>query len=304
MPKETTVFRRTVLAIAVLASFALALPAPAFAQQGNSPMPTPTKSGYVPVEGGKVWYATYGEGAPLVLLHGGLVTNDAWGPTIPALSAGHTVIAIELQGHGHTGPLDRPMSFAAMADDVAAVIRSLGYDKADVLGYSMGGDTALRLAIDHPEVVDRLILVSTPFAFAGWHDYNQQGMRSMNVGMAEGMKQTPLYGLFAAANPDPETNWPKLIEQMGGYMGKDYDWSAEIGNIKAPTMLVYADWDAVRTSHVAKFFELLGGGLQDAQWDKSGMNQNRLAIIPGETHYTIGSSPRLAETALGFLDAE
>ena len=87
-------------------------------------------------------------------------------------------------------------------------------------------------------------------------------------------------------------------------MGKDYDFSADVPNLKVPTQLVYGDWDAVRTSHAAKFFELLGGGLQDALWDSSGMNQNRLAILPGETHYTIGMSPKLAETVLGFIDQQ
>lgn len=267
-------------------------------------MPEPATSGYVPVEGGKVWYETFGIGEPLVLLHGGLMTNEAWGPILPALAADHEVIAIELQGHGHTGPIERPMSYEAMAADVAAVIEALGYDSVDVVGYSMGGSTGLRLALDRPELVDRLVIASAPYAFSGWHDYNQQGMRGMNVSQAEAMMQSPLYEFFAAANPDPATNWPKLIEQMGGYMGRDYDWSAEIPGLRVPTMLVYGDWDAVRTSHAARFFELLGGGLQDAQWDASGMNQNRLAILPGVTHYTMMTEPRLAETALAFLDAE
>ena len=296
--------RRTVLAIAVVASFALALPvASSTAQEGSATMPTPTKSGYVPVTGGKVYYASYGEGAPLVLLHGGLMTIEAFGPVLPALAATREVIAIEAQGHGRTGPLDRPMSFENMAADVAAIIRSLGYDKVDVVGYSMGGTIGLRLALDHPELVNRLVVASAPYAFAGWHDYNQQGMRALNAGLAEGMKGTPLYEGFAAVNPDPATNFPKLLDQMT-YMGKDYDYSAEIPNLKVPTQLVYGDWDAVRTSHAAKFFELLGGGLQDAQWDGSGMNRNRLAILPGITHYTMMTSPRLAETALAFLDAE
>ncbi len=266
-------------------------------------MPTPTKSGYVPVNGGKVYYATYGEGSPLVLLHGGLMTIENFGPVIPALAATHEVIAVEAQGHGRTGPLDRTMSFANMAADVAEVIKSLGYDKVDVVGYSMGGTIGLRLALDHPELVDRLVIASAPYAFSGWHDYNQQGMRGLNASLAEGMKGTPLYESFAAVNPDPETNFSKLLDQMG-YMGKDYDWSAEIPNLKVPTQLIVGDWDAVRTSHTAKFFELLGGGLQDAMWDGSGMNQNRLAILPGVTHYTMMTSPKLAETALSFIEQE
>ena len=296
--------RRTVLAIAVLASFALAAPVTSsIAQEGSTPMTTPTKSGYVPVNGGKVYYATYGQGAPLVLLHGGLMTIETFGPVLPLLAETREVIAVEAQGHGRTGPLDRPMSFDNMAADVAEVIKSLGYDKVDVVGYSMGGTIGLRLALAHPELVNKLVIASAPFAYSGWHDYNQQGMRGLNASLAEGMKGTPLYEAFAAVNPDPATNFPKLLDQMQ-YMGKDYDFSTDVPNLKVPTQLVYGDWDAVRTSHAAKFFELLGGGLQDALWDSSGMNQNRLAILPGITHYTMMTSPKLAETALSFIDAK
>ena len=296
--------RRTVLAIAVLASFALAAPVTSStAQEGSTPMTTPTKSGYVPVNGGKVYYATYGQGAPLVLLHGGLMTIETFGPVLPLLAETREVIAVEAQGHGRTGPLDRPMSFDNMAADVAEVIKSLGYDKVDVVGYSMGGTIGLRLALAHPELVNKLVIASAPFAYSGWHDYNQQGMRGLNASLAEGMKGTPLYEAFAAVNSDPATNFPKLLDQMQ-YMGKDYDFSTDVPNLKVPTQLVYGDWDAVRTSHAAKFFELLGGGLQDALWDSSGMNQNRLAILPGITHYTMMTSPKLVEAALSFIDAK
>jgi len=295
-------FRRVVLTLAILTGFAATQPA--IAQQGTQEMPDPIQSGYVPVQGGQVWYATYGSGEPLVLLHGGLMTIDDFGPVLETLAQSREVIAIEAQGHGHTGPLDRPMSFDAMAEDVAAVIAALGHDSVDVVGYSMGGTIGLRLALAHPELVDRLVIASAPFAFVGWHDYNQQGMGSLSASAAEGMKGTPLYESFAAVNPDPEVNFPKLLDQMGGYMGKDYDYSAEIPNLNVPTQLIYGDWDAVRTSHVAKFFELLGGGLQDALWDGSGMNQNRLAILPGVTHYTMMNSAQMAEVALGFVDQE
>ena len=163
--------------------------------------------------------------------------------------------------------------------------------------------SGLRLALAHPELVNKLVIASAPYAFAGWHDYNQQGMRGLNASQFEMMKPSPLYQLFAAVNPDPEVNFPKLLDQMQ-YMGKDYDYAADVPNLKVPTQLVYGDWDAVRTSHAARFFELLGGGLQDALWDGSGMNQNRLAILPGVTHYTMMTSPQLVETALAFIDAK
>jgi pimeloyl-ACP methyl ester carboxylesterase len=195
------------------------------------------------------------------------------------------------------------MSFEAMAADVAEVVRALGHDKADVVGYSMGGTIGLRLALDHPALVQRLVIASAPYAFAGWHDYNQQGMRALNAAAVPSMVGSPLYESFAAVNPDPEANFPRLLDQMA-YMGRDYDWSAEIPGLAIPTQLIYGDWDAVRTSHAARFFELLGGGLQDALWDSSGMNHNRLAILPGVTHYTMMTEPKLATTALDFLDAK
>src|SRR5690606_20913799 len=131
--------------------------------------------------------------APLVLLHGGLMTIETFGPVLDTLAATRQVIAIEHQGHGRTGPLDRPISFAAMAADVAAVLKSLGLGEVDVLGYSMGGTIALRLALDHPALVKKVALASTPFAFAGWHDYNQQGMRGLSAAAAPMMVGTPLY---------------------------------------------------------------------------------------------------------------
>jgi pimeloyl-ACP methyl ester carboxylesterase len=292
-------FRRTLLTLAA-AAFTSTLISATKAQQGASPMPTPTKSGYVPVNGGKVYYAVYGQGAPLVLLHGGLMTIETFGPVLEKFAASRQVIAIEAQGHGRTGPLDRRMTFANMAADVAEVITSLGLGPVDVVGYSMGGTIGLRLALDRPELVKKLVIASSVYAFAGWHDYNQQGMRGLNAAAAPMMVGTPLYQAFAAVNPDPETNFPKLLDQMQ-YMGQDYDWSAEIGNLKAPTQLIVGDWDAVRTSHTAKFWELLGGGLQDALWDGSGMNQNRLAILPGVTHYTMMNEPKMVDTALAFL---
>ncbi|NJM81263.1 MAG: alpha/beta hydrolase [Tabrizicola sp.] len=265
-------------------------------------LPTPSKSGYAPVNGVEVYYAIYGEGDPIVLLHGGLATLDMFGPNVALLAEAHQVVAIDLQGHGHTLPFDRPMRYETMADDVAGVIQFLGFEKADIMGYSLGSGTAMRVAIQHPEVVDRLVLVSAPYAWTGWHDYNQQGMRSMTPDMAESMKGSPLYESYAAVAPDAN-NFPILIGQVAEMMSHDFDWSAEVKRIEAPTLLMFADWDAVRTSHIASFFELLGGGLQDAQWDGSAMNANRLAIIPSATHYNIFADTRPGEAAIAFIDA-
>ena len=293
--------RRTLLAIATMAGLTLALPANA--QSEGLAMPTPTAAGYAPTNGVEVYYASYGEGSPIVLLHGGLMSGSSWAPIIDTLVENHQVVTIDLQAHGHTLPFDRPMTFEAMADDVAGVIDYLKLGKPAVIGYSMGATTALRLAIQHPDKLSKLVHVSAPYNFAeGWHDYNYQGMHAMSSALAEGMMQSPMYATYAAEAPDAK-NFPVLLDKIGDMMRAGFDYSAEVKELKVPTMLVYADWDAVRTSHAAKFFELLGGGVQDAGWDGANMNQNRLAIIPGLTHYTM-VSPQLAATALGFIDAQ
>lgn len=276
------------------------------AQEPAMHLPAPSKSGYAPVNGVEIFYAIYGEGKPLVLLHGGFEHHEMFGPNLAALAENHTVIGVDLQGHGRTPPFDREMTFDAMAADIAELIRHLGYAKADLVGYSLGGRVALRTALDHPEVVERLVLVSTPFAFSGWHDFNAQGMRGMAAASdqaAEGMKQTPLYQAYVAVAPDPD-KWPKTVAQTAALVGADYDWSAEVPRIAAPTLLVVGDWDSVRIGHATRFFELLGGGAQDAGWDGAGMNQNRLAVIPSATHYSIGGDPRLAQSVIPFLDTE
>ncbi len=298
-------FVKTAAALSALTVLPKAVLATQTQTQEGSIMTTRPTSGYAPVNGIDLYYEIHGTGKPLILLHGGFGAIEMFGSNLAALAAGRQVIGVDLQGHGRTTPADRPMTFANLATDIAELVTWLGYDRADVMGYSLGGATALRTAIDHPEIVDRLILTSTPYAFSGWHDLNQQGMKGMaaNPGAAVGpMKQTPMYQLYTTLMPDAEANWPRTIAQTAALVGQEFDWSADIGKLATPTMLVAGDWDAVRTAHVAAFFELLGGGKQDANWDGSGMNKNRLAVIPGATHYTIFTDPRLASAAAAFLD--
>jgi pimeloyl-ACP methyl ester carboxylesterase len=273
--------------------------------EGSLAMPTRPQSGYAPVNGVEIYYELHGSGRPLVLLHGGFGSIEMFAPVLSALAAGRQVIGVDLQGHGRTLPFDRPMSFVAMATDVAELIKWLGHETADVMGYSLGGATALRLAIDHPEVVGRLVLTSVPYAFSGWHDYNQQGMKGLAAApeqAVEPMRQAPMYHAYAQLMPDAETNWPKTIAQTARLVGRDFDWSEQVKKLTSPTLLVVGDWDSVRIGHATAFFELLGGGRQDGGWDGSGMNTNRFAVLPGATHYTIFSDPRLATTTAAFLD--
>jgi pimeloyl-ACP methyl ester carboxylesterase len=189
-----------------------------------------------------------------------------------------------------------------MADDVAALIEHLGFGEADVMGYSLGGGVALQTAIRHPEAVRKLVVVSTTFKRDGWYPEVLAGMGQMGPDAAEPMKQTPMYGLYAAVAPRPE-DWPLLLTKLGELLRRDYDWSKDVEAIKAPTMIVVGDADSVRTAHAVQFFELLGGGKADAGWDGAGMPNARLAVLPATTHYDIFSSPALASTVAPFLDA-
>jgi pimeloyl-ACP methyl ester carboxylesterase len=263
---------------------------------------TAPQTGYAPVNGLRLYYELYGSGKPLVLLHGGLGAIEMFGGVLPALAAGRRVIAVDLQAHGRTADVDRPLRFELLADDVAALLQHLRIQRADVMGYSLGGGTALQTAIRHPDAIDRLVLVSTPFARAGWYPDILAGQAQLGPQAAEPMKQTPLYQLYAGLAPRPE-DWPVLLTKLGELLAQDYDWSQDVAALQAPTLLVYGDADAVATSHAVAFFRLLGGGQRDAGFDRSGMSNARLAILPGTTHYDIFAAPALAAVVAPFLDA-
>ena len=255
-----------------------------------------TKGNYAEVNGIELYYEVHGEGDPLVLLHGGVGASEMFGANLPGLAKARQVIAVHLQAHGHTADIDRPMTFEAMADDIAALIPHLGFEQADVMGWSLGGSVALQTAIRHPETVRKLVLVSMPFKRDGWYPEVLAGMSQTSPETAD-MTQSPLYDLY------PNTDWRALLTKLPELLRQDYDWSEDVEKIKARTMLVYADADAVRTEHIMEFFGLLGGGKRDAGLDGSGRPGNWLAIVPGVTHYDIGSSPALASVVTPVLDA-
>lgn len=262
------------------------------------------RSGYAPVNGINYYYEIHGQGEPLLLLHGGLFTIDMFGPVLPELAKTRSVIAVELQGHGHTALGERKIDLPNMGDDMAGVLDKLGYKQVDVLGYSLGGGVALRLAIQHPEKVRRLALASTIYAAPnGFYPEMLPQQAQVGAGMAQFMKDSPLYLMYAKVAPRPE-DFPKLLDQMGAWMRKSYDWSDEVRKLTMPVMLVYADSDMISPEHIVRFYQMLGGGLRDAGWQREHMSHNRLAILPNLTHYEIGSSPRLASTVLPFLDGK
>jgi pimeloyl-ACP methyl ester carboxylesterase len=248
-----------------------------------------------------MYYEIHGNGAPLVLVHGGLGSTDLFAELMPQLASNREVIAVDLQGHGRTADIDRPMSFQALADDVAALTRHLGIQKADVMGYSLGGIVALPTAIQHPELVNHLVIVSSTFSRDGWYPEIVAAMSSMSASTAEQMKQIPLYKNYVSVAPRPQ-DWPILCEKLGTMARQDYNWSSEVARIKAPVLLAFGDADAVSTAHAVEYFELVGGGKRDGGWDGSGMSNTQLTVLPGVTHYTVLQSPLLVPIVGRFLD--
>ena len=258
---------------------------------------------YAAVNGIRLGYQVFGEGKPLILLHGGFGSVEMFGPNVAALAAGRQVIGVDLQSHGRTPSTERPMRFETMADDIAALIAHLGLAKANVMGFSFGGGVALRTAIQHPAVVERLVLVSSPFKRAGWHPEMSAAMAQMGPEVAEPMKQTPMYEVYREVAPRVE-DWPILATQLTALLKLEYDWTEEVRNLPMPVMIVMGDADGLPPRHAVEFYELLGGGKRDAVWDRSGMTRHRLAILPGLTHYDIDVAPALAATVATFLDEE
>ncbi len=261
-----------------------------------------TRGSYAEVNGVRMYYEVHGAGRPVILLHGGLGAIEMFGEVLPLLAEDRQVVAVDLQAHGRTADVSRPLGYGTMADDVAALIEHLGLERADLMGYSLGGGVALQTAIRHPEAVRKLVVVSTPFRRDGWYPEVLAGMGQMGPEAAEPMKATPMYALYSSVAPRPD-DWPVLLTKLGALLGQDYDWSGDVAAMGTPTLIVVGDADSVRTSHAVEFFELLGGGKQDAGWDGSGMPDSRLAILPATTHHDIYSSPTLATTVAPFLDA-
>lgn len=300
--------RTLLFAIPALAAALLASPATTNAEEPamtteTKTLPKPEKSGLLPIDGLNYYYAVYGKGEPLLLLHGGLGTIDMFAPILPRLAEHRTVIAVDLQGHGRTALGERPFGLEAIGDDMAAIVKALGYDKVDVMGYSLGGGVAFRMAVQHPEAVRRLVLVSTGYAADGFYAEMRGQQAQVSAAAADFMKDTPMYKSYIAVAPHPQ-DFPKLLDALGNFMRKDYDYSADVAKLKMPVMLVYGDSDMYRPEHEIKFYQMLGGGLKDAGWMRENLSQNRLAILPNRTHYDVFFAPELTAAALPFLDGE
>ena len=295
--------------IAMFATVAASFAAPTMVQAHEEKtameitIPKPAKTGHAAVNGVNYYYAVYGKGEPLLLLHGGLGQIEMFGPNLAKLAQTRQVIGVDLHGHGRTPLGKREVSIVDMGNDMAGVLEQLGYNRVDVLGYSMGGGVGFQFAAQHPQMVRRLALVSAGYARDGFYPEMLPMQAAVGAAMAEQMKETPMYKSYVAIAPNPE-EFPKLLDQMGALMRKPYDFSADAKKLTMPVMLIFGDSDMYRPEHVMKFYQLLGGGLKDAGWQREHMSQNRLAILPNVTHYEIGLAPEMVTTALPFLDGQ
>ena len=260
---------------------------------------------YAEVNGINLYYETHGSGRPLVLLHGGLMSGETFGAVLPLLAERHQVIAVDLQGHGRTADIDRPIDVRLMAGDVAALIDHLRLATPDVVGYSLGGGVALHTAAKHPAKVRRLVMVSANLRPDAIYPEMRVQQGQVNAAAAEFMKETPMYQLYQRVAPRPE-DFPRLLTKIGESMAKDYDYSDEVRGLRMPTMVVAADADMAPPSHYVEVFNLLDGGLRDGGWMGEGRPKggHALAILPGLTHYNIGNSPLLAAVTLAFLEEQ
>ena len=284
----------------LLILIALSLFSACYAQDNQATTPQPVKTGYADVNGLHMYYEIYGQGEPLILMHGGFGSTSMFAPIMSMLSQKRQVIAIDLQAHGRTADIDRPMTFDAMSDDIVALIKFFKLTKADIMGYSIGGGVALYTVIKHPEVVRKAVIVSAPFKRKGEYPDLLAQQDQMGPQAAEFLKQLPIYPVYAQIAPRP-ADWPRLVTKLAQLIQKDYDWSADVKNIKTPLLLVCGDADLFPPSHAAEFYALLGGGLKDAGWDGKARPQSQLAILPNTTHYNIFTNPALATTVNEFL---
>src|SRR5579863_3137668 len=259
----------------------------------------PASCGYAAVNGIKLYHEIYGQGDPLVLIHGGLTTIDQMQGWVQPLARTQQVIAVEMQGHGRSADTDRPMNFTVMGDDIAALLDHLRVPSADLVGHSFGGASALRAAIQHPDKVRRLVVISSPAARSGWFPEARLGMSQVSAAMAENMMRTPT-GQFSLGWPEPQ-RFPKFLDKMGRTLSEDYDWSKDIAKLPMPVLLVFADNDSISQSHIAEFFALLGGGVREPGWLNTQLSQSRLAVVPGYSHYNLLSSPEVPQIVGKFL---
>ena len=263
--------------------------------QSNAQQGKPISSGYALVNGIKVYYEVYGEGKPIILLHGAYMTIETnWGQLIPELSKTRKVIAIELQGHGHTPFSDRKLSRVTLASDVEGVMDYLKIDSADVVGYIFGGSVAYQLAIQNPKRLRKLVIISSTYKSSGWMPEINNAFKSMKP---ELFTNTPMQAAYDAVAPD-KTKWTKFLEQMIALAGQPYNMGeTNIAKITSPVLLISGDNDGLDKIELIKTYQLLGGAVCA---DFGAMPKSQLAIVPSQGHVSL---MKQTQTIFGYLDS-
>jgi pimeloyl-ACP methyl ester carboxylesterase len=281
---------RGLIAIAVAIGTSVASLATASAQNDQS--------GFASVNGLEMYYEIHGTGRPLVLLHGALMTIEQFGDVLPSLAKTRQVIAVEQQAHGRTADIDRPFSYDQMADDTAALLHQLGIEEADIFGYSMGGGIALQIAMEHPELVRKLVVAAAAYSNEGVYPKVLEGIENLKP---EDLAGSPWQEAYAGVAPNPE-GWPALLAKVQGLDREFEGWPPEaISSIDAPTLIIVGDADIVRPEHAVEMLRLLGGGVAG---DFEGLPPSQLAVLPGTTHVTlINRADWLTSMITAFLDA-
>ncbi len=285
MTKNTVNFLKPVLMTAMLFLTAF---------KSNGQQIKPAKSGYAPVNGIQVYYEVYGEGKPLILLHGAFYTIEMnWGQLIPELSKTRKIIAIEFQGHGHSPYSDRKLDIATLARDVEGVMDYLKIDTADVAGYSMGGSVAYQFAVQSPKRLSKLVIISSTYKTDGWLPIVSTGFKNFKP---EFFDNTPLKTGYDAVAPD-KTKWTKFVKQMVDFAQVPFDCGdSNIARITAPVLIISGDNDGTNKIELMKTYQLLGGGVAA---DLQPMPKSHLAIVPSQSHVSLMMQTK---TILGYLD--
>ena len=237
-------FRKQLIAGAAALGLAIAIPVLAAAETGS----------YATVNGLKMYYQDQGTGRPLVLIHGGVFTiEDCMGPVRNALAAGRRTISMEQQAHGRTADIDRPLSYDQMVEDTAALLKQLKVENADVVGYSMGGAIALRLAQKHPALVRKAVVFGTGYSGAGFPPGFLEGFKTLKAeDIPAAFRQA-----YEKVAPNPK-GWPTLVEKIKGMVANAKDMTADdLKAIKAPVLVMIGDADIVRAEHAVEMYRLI-----------------------------------------------
>jgi pimeloyl-ACP methyl ester carboxylesterase len=247
----------------------------------------------VEVNGMQMYYEVFGQGDPLVVLHGAYMNIPAMGEIIPRLAETHQVYAVEMQGHGRTNDIDRPITYENLADDVAAFMEAVGLERADVFGYSMGAAVGLQVAIRHPGKVDQLIAASVSYDESGWQPEMVAMIPQMTPEMFVG---SPMEAAFQEMSPNPD-GFPAFAERMIALEHEPMAWEEDVRGLQAPVLLIAGDADVVTLEHTVAMFRLLGGGAMGDMGNP--LPASRLAILPATSHTAVIGQ---VDLLMGFIE--